>query len=104
MVKHKVTPVTGAILEEDVQLSLGELSKACSVHAEFIMELVEEGIIEPVDPRTSHWIFTGSTLKRVRAVVNLQRDLGVNLAGVALVLDLIQEIERMRARLTISEG
>jgi chaperone modulatory protein CbpM len=93
------TPITGTILEEDVQLSLGDLSRACSVHAEYIMELVEEGIIDPVESQDDIWLFRGYCLKRVRTVVNLQRDLGINLAGVALALDLMQELDDLRAEL-----
>lgn len=88
-------------MEEEVQLSLGELSKACSVHAEYIVELVEEGIIEPVNPRQSTWIFQGHDLERARTTVKLQRDLDVNLAGAALAIDLIHEIEVLKAQLKI---
>jgi len=91
--------ISGIILEEQSQLSLGDLSKTCSIHAEFIVELVEEGIIEPLDREAQQWRFRGIALKRVQTVLNLQRDLGVNLAGIALILDLMDELKTLRANL-----
>jgi chaperone modulatory protein CbpM len=91
--------LTGLLLDEDCTLSLGELSRACMVHAEWIIELVDEGILEPIGGDTAHWRFSGPNLQRARTVMRLQRDLGVNLAGAALVLDLMDEIDRLRAHL-----
>lgn len=88
------------ILEEDVQLSLGDLSRACCVEADFIVELVQEGIIDPLEPHATRWAFNGICLLRVRKALNLQRDLGVNLAGIALALDLLEETDRLRAQLS----
>lgn len=88
--------LTGPVLEEDLQLSLGELSQACCVEVEFIVDLVQEGVLEPVD---TQWRFTGTSLTRLRKAVNLHRDLGLNLAGIALVLDLLEEREQLHAKL-----
>lgn len=94
----------GIILEEEMQLSLAELSRACCVHAEYVIDLVEEGIIEPVNSGDAKWRFPGESLKRVRTVANLQKDLGVNLAGVALVLELMAEVEQLRAQMSRLTG
>lgn len=75
-----------------------ELCRACRVRQEWILELVEEGILEP-QREYDDWRFAGPSLRRVRTVWRLQRDLGVNLAGAALVLDLMEEIDTLRARL-----
>lgn len=91
--------LTGPILEEEVQLSLGDLSRACCVEADFIVELVHEGVLDPIEPTRTRWTFTGVSLLRLRKAVNLHRDLGLNLAGVALVLELLEETEQLRSRL-----
>ena len=93
--------LNGVLLEEEIELSPGDLSRACCVKAEWILSLVEEGIIEPASGTDiSDWRFTGTSLQRVRITSHLQRDLGINLAGAALVLDLLEEIEYLRARIT----
>lgn len=93
------TEIIGFILEETTTLGLRELSSACAVQAEHIVELVEEGVIEPVSYRRRKWQFTGVSLTRARRAVALQRDLGLNIQGAALALDLIDELDRLRSRL-----
>jgi len=85
----------GTVIEED-NLSLGQLCKACSVHADWVINLVEEGIIEPDGDKIQVWRFSGASLIRVHSAIRLQRDLGVNLAGIALVLDLLEELKYLR--------
>jgi chaperone modulatory protein CbpM len=91
--------LSGILLDEQLELSLNDLCRACSSSAEWIIELVEEGALEPIGNEQSSWRFTGTSLQRVQTAIRLQRDLGINLAGIALALDLLDEIETMRARL-----
>jgi chaperone modulatory protein CbpM len=63
--------------------------------------LVEEGIIEPDGKELHLWRFSGVSLVRARSALRLQRDLGVNLAGIALALNLMEELERLRQQLKI---
>ena len=88
----------GTIIEED-SLTLGQLCRACGVHADWVISLVEEGIIEPQGDDMRLWLFSGASLVRARAALRIQRDLGVNLAGIALILDLMKELESLRAHL-----
>ncbi len=98
MKSHDLMPVhTGAVIEDDI-LTLGQLCHACGVHADWIVSLVEESIIEPQGEAIHVWHFTGASLVRVRSALRLQRDLGLNLAGIALVLDLMEELNTLRAQ------
>ncbi len=93
--------IAGLILDEDCLFTLNEISNACSVRTEFIIELVDEGIVEPMELQREQqqWSFTGKSLLRVRKARRLQHDLGINLAGIALVLDMLEENEQLRERL-----
>jgi chaperone modulatory protein CbpM len=91
--------LNGRVLDEITSLTLDELSRACRVRQEWIQQLVDEGILDPLESAERDWRFAATSLRRVRTVWRLQQDLGVNLAGAALVLDLMEEIERLRARL-----
>ena len=86
------------LLDENSQLTLRELCIACALTAEQVMALMEEGVIEP-HVATEPMIFSGVCVRRVRRVVRLERDLGVNHAGAALALELLEEIEQLRARI-----
>ncbi|MDD5322037.1 MAG: chaperone modulator CbpM [Methylococcales bacterium] len=91
---------TGTVIEED-SLSLGQLCRACGVHADWVISLVEESIIEPQGEEIRLWRFSGASLVRARSALRLQRDLGINLAGIALALDLMEELESLRAQMKI---
>ena len=95
----KTTILTGTILEEEVVLSLGELCRASRLSAERVIELADEGVIEPIGGSPETWRFHGVSLQRLRCAQRLEEDLGVNTAGVALILDLLDELEHLRARL-----
>jgi len=97
--EEKRPVINGFILDETTTLTLDELSCACSVRVERIVELVDEGVLEPVGGDPGDWSFPGSCLRRARVAMHLQRDLDINVAGAALVLDLLDELETLRARL-----
>jgi chaperone modulatory protein CbpM len=99
MVKQTTEILSGRIVEDEKRLTLRQLCDVCGVHAEYVIELVDEGFIEPSGMEKSHWCFSGITIKRVRKAKRLQHDLGINLAGVALAVELIDEIEKLRALL-----
>jgi chaperone modulatory protein CbpM len=88
--------IQGMILNEETRCTLADLCKLCGVNAEIIREMIEEGIISPEDPSTREWQFTSIAIKRVQTTIRLQQDLRVNLAGCALALDLLEELEELR--------
>lgn len=89
------------VLEEQAELSLDELCRACSAESAQLLALVDEGVLEPAGGAPAVWRFSGLLLRRARVAVRLQRDLGVNTAGAALALQLMDEIEALRARLPL---
>ena len=99
---------TVTIIDEQNVLTLTELSHACSVQSGYIIELVDEGLITPQIMAEEHephcWRFTGAQMRRARMALRLQSDLGINLAGVALALQLLDEIETLRMRLSVLDN
>ncbi len=93
----KTEVLSGIVLDEETVLSIGDLCHACSRHAEWVVELVDEGILQPAGRNQEQWRFPGTSLQRARTAMRLQQDLQINLAGVALALDLMDEIESLRA-------
>jgi len=88
--------LAGEIVEERAVLSIADLSRMFAVEERHIVELVEEGVVSVIDVQTSEWRFSGAALRRVRIALCLERDLGINLPGVALALDLLEELEQLR--------
>lgn len=80
-------------------LTLGQLCRSCGVHAEWVTLLVEEGVLEPVSSGQRQWRFAAAHLPRVHAARRLANDLGLNASGIALALQLMDEVRELRARL-----
>lgn len=98
------TYITGFILEDQTGLNLDDLCRACAADADRIIELVHEGVLVPAGEKPDYWRFTGVHLHRARVALRLENDLGVNLAGAALALELLDELDNLRARLHMLES
>ncbi len=85
----------GHVLEDHDTITLESLCRSCTVETETVALLVEEGILEPVGDDIEQWLFPVTSLRRVKVVIHLQRDLGVNLAGAALALELLDRINEL---------
>lgn len=99
MTKDTISILTGEIVDECMELSMADLCRACHVPAEQVIAIVEEGVIDPEGDNPAQWRFQGNSLHRLNSVLRLQQDLGVNIAGAALALDLLTEVESLRNRL-----
>lgn len=91
-------------LNADTQLSLSQLCEHIDAHAEFVEALVKYGVIEPTKGRATlryaaSWRFSKQALDRSRKAVRLTRDLGVNMAGASLVIELLEQLDDTRAEL-----
>jgi chaperone modulatory protein CbpM len=88
----------GVCLSDEHALELEAFAAACGTQADFVRLLVDEGLLAPaaVEPA---WRFNGEEIARVRRIRRLQRDFDANLQSVAVMLDLIDEIARLRAYL-----
>jgi chaperone modulatory protein CbpM len=104
MSQNETVYLRGEIVEEDMQLSLAELCQACSVREEQVTTWVFEGVLEPAGERPPEWRFGGRSLKRARTAMRLARDLEINAPGVALALDLLDQIARLEVRLMRGGG
>jgi chaperone modulatory protein CbpM len=90
--------LTAAVLDDDTWLEFEEFCRACGVPGEFVEALLQEELLTPArrEPRLA---FPAAAVARVRRILRLQRDFEASLPAVALILDLLDEIERLRAAL-----
>lgn len=96
----KATTMRSTIVET---LSLRDLCRFCQAEEAWVIELVEQGVLHPVGQKRSHWRFAGANIVRAKKARRLHRDLGINTAGVALVLDLLEERDAAMRRLALYE-
>lgn len=78
-------------------LTLDEVARRCGVEQTFVVVLIEHGVIEP--ERRAPLLFGHEVTLRVNKVARLQRDLGVNVPGASLILELLERIDDLERRL-----
>jgi chaperone modulatory protein CbpM len=89
--------LTGHVIGDEAVLSIEELARACSTEAQWVIELVAVGLLGPQGTETSGWRFRASDLICARRVARLQRDFGATVEAAAVMIDLLDEIEQLRA-------
>ena len=99
MIDQSPKVLKGTVLEEQSEVTLEEIGRYCAVRRESIVSLVEEGILEPRGREPEQWRFAAVNLRRAARALRLQRDLEINLEAVGLVLNLLEEVEKLRAEL-----
>jgi chaperone modulatory protein CbpM len=96
---QEMTIVSGVLLD-DAALTLEELARACGVEQDWVVRRVQAGILggQPAVQVTS-WRFRSGDLLRARSLLRVERDFDANEDVAALVVDLSDEVRRLRARL-----
>lgn len=89
----------GNVADEEGNFTLLQLCNQCSLSPEFVIEMVEHGILEPEGERRTAWRFSYDAIENARKVMRLRRDLNINISGAALALELLERIERLEALL-----
>lgn len=86
------------IIEQHYTLSVKEACCTLGIEESWVEEVIAEGIIEPRISTENAPELDEQAVQRLRTSMRLHQDLGVNISGIALVLDLLEELERLRAK------
>lgn len=96
-VSRQLTSLT--LVSSEHPLATRELAQACGASVEWVVQLVELGIVEVPSGTDApeQWQFQSADLRRALETRRLERDFGVELEAAALILDLEQEVRRLKA-------
>lgn len=101
---HRVSieTMTVTVVGSSSPLGAAELAHACGADIDWVVQLVEVGIVEQAVPneRPDAWRFESSALRDALEARRLERDFGVGLDAAALILDLQREVRRLKASLS----
>ena len=87
-------------LEEVPYLTPDDVASRCGVHPELIDRFVRWGLIDTVMVKSDGVpLFDWEVVPLVRKIMRLHQDLGVNFAGVGVVLELLSRIETLEAQI-----
>jgi MerR family transcriptional regulator/heat shock protein HspR len=76
-------------------LTLDVLASLAGVHPGLVRYFVEFGLLQPAHEADAAQFFEASDVLRLRTIVRLRDELGINLAGVAVVLELLDKIRAL---------
>ena len=94
------SPIT-AVLIDETALTLEELARACAVERDWVVQRVRTGILmECASEDCVTWRFTSADLVRARRLCQIERDFEASDDVAALVVDLSEEISRLRRKLS----
>jgi chaperone modulatory protein CbpM len=94
--------LNGELIGEGEWITVTEICRLCRIDATAVEELAELGLLVPRGSVAGEWEFPAAALPRLRIVGRLMRDLGVNVSGAALAVELLEaqrELERQIRRL-----
>jgi len=81
--------------DEPVYL-ISVVSKILNIHPQTLRQYEREGLIKPSRTEGKMRLYSQRDIDRLKLILSLVRDLGVNLAGVEIILQLKEEIERLQ--------
>lgn len=82
--------------EQVFHLTIEQVTNSFGISQQTVVEIIDQGIINPTGKEPKAWHFHQHDMKTLSTVLKLQRDLGVNFAGAALALELLDEISRLQ--------
>lgn len=98
------TRVTIVRRTEHVFLSLEDLASVAGLHPGLVEQFVDYGLLEPLAGAGPGALFPASAVERLRRIVRLKCDLGVNLAGIAVILEMRERIVCLQEELDRLQG
>jgi len=76
---------------------ISSVAKMFDIHPQTLRLYEREGLIAPSRSQGNTRLYSAEDLKRLELVLNLIRDLGVNLAGVEVILNMREKMEQIEA-------
>jgi MerR family transcriptional regulator/heat shock protein HspR len=75
---------------------IGAIAERFAIHPQTLRLYEREGLLRPVRTEGNTRLYDSDTIERLEIILTLTRDLGVNLAGVEVILHMKEKIERMQ--------
>ncbi len=85
---------------EEEYVFIGSVARRFGVHPQTLRLYEREGLIRPVRSSGNTRLYDRETVERLEIILTLTRDMGVNLAGVEVILDLRSRLSRMEGEVT----
>ncbi|HAF87309.1 MAG TPA: hypothetical protein DCG13_01955 [Legionellales bacterium] len=89
-------------LETQFTLTLAEVTYSLNVDTATVMAILDEGVIDLPQKTYNDLYFDTTTFQQLRKIVRLNQDLNINIAGACMVFELLEELDELKERLSVS--
>jgi len=79
----------------DQPLTIADVAEIVGARPTLISRLVRLGVLETISDESEEPMLRSRSVLRLRRMARLRRDLGVNFAGAAVIVDLVDRIEEL---------
>jgi chaperone modulatory protein CbpM len=87
------------VLSESDWIAASEICQLCRLDLDAVLELAALGVVSSLENVAGEWQVSATALPRLRVVGRLMRDLGVNVSGAALAVELLEAQRELEVRL-----
>ncbi len=95
------TIVAGVLMDENTTVSFVEICQKCNISEEILGDMIEHGLFGGGSIHISSKHVDSRSFGRIQSACRLQQDLGINVPGVILVLELLDELQQLRNEINI---
>lgn len=92
------------VVDADTLFSLADFAHACGQSHDWVLQLVAHSIVAAQGEHPEQWQFAGQDVQRARRAFRLQRDFEASFSAVALMLELLDEVQDLRRKLVFYRG
>jgi len=85
--------------KEETYYAIGVVAKMFNIHQQTLRLYEREGLLKPARSQGNTRLYSEKDLERLELILNLSRDMGVNLAGVDIILTLREKMTEMRQQM-----
>ncbi len=92
---------TATIVDETTTFTVQEICTRCNVTQDLLVEMMEYGLFDFNDNLDANYPIDLKTVKRIESAFHLHRDLEINMPGIAVILELKDELEQLHTELAL---
>ena len=85
--------------KEETYYAIGVVAKMFNIHQQTLRFYEREGLLKPARSHGNTRLYSEKDLERLELILSLSRDMGVNLAGVDIILNLREKIQEMQQQI-----
>ena len=93
--------IAGVLMDEHTMISFVDVCQKCNISEAMLLDMMDHGLCNYQNRPEKIIDFDEQMLSRIQSACRLQRDLDLNLPGVVLVLELLDELTQLRNELGI---